>query len=146
MRLEVEKILNNLKGDLFAVQLREPGFDVRGWIFMGRKTEGNRLSIEGILRDAEIDGFEGENGVYTCDDGRVLEIRSIVPDACIVHNGISRRADSIDFIWDGVDMRKQPLRFIQFIDELRELDYTDSVLATRDLISALEKGEDAVIG
>lgn len=146
MRFEAEKILKNLKGDLFAVQLREPSFDVRGWIFMGRKTEGNRLSIEGILRDAEIDGFEGENGVYTCDDGRVLEIRSIVPDACIVYDGISRRADSIDFIWDGIDLRKQPLRFIQLLDERMELDYTDSTLATRDLISALEKGEDAVIG
>lgn len=146
MRLEAEKILKNLKGDLFAVQLREPNFDVRGWIFMGRQAEGNRLSIEGILCDAEIDGFEGENGVYTCDDGRVLEIRSIVPDACIVHGGISRRADHIDFIWDGVDMRKQPLRFIQLLDERMELDYTDSTLATRDLISALEKGEDAVIG
>lgn len=146
MILETEKILNNLKGDLFAVQLREPSFDVRGWIFMGRKAEGNRLSIEGILRDAEIDGFEGENGVYSCDDGRTLEIRSIVPNACIVHDGIPRRADHIDFIWNGIDMRKQPLRFIQFLDEKRELDYTDSVLATRDLISALEKGEDAVIG
>lgn len=145
MRFEAEKILKNLKGDLFAVQLREPNFDVRGWIFMGRKMEGNRLSIEGILRDAEIDGFEGENGVYTCDDGRVLEIRSIVPDACIVHNGISRRADSIDFIWDGIDMLKRPLRFIQLLDERMELDYTDSTLATRDLISALEKGEDAVV-
>lgn len=146
MRLEAEKILKNIKGDLFAVQLWEPGFNVNGWVFMGRQAEGNRLSIEGILRDAEIDGFEGENGVYTCDDGRVLEIRSIVPDACIVHGGIFRRADHIDFIWDGVDMRKRPLRFIQFLGENRELDYTDSTLATCDLISALEKGEDAVIG
>ena len=146
MRLEAEKILNNLKGDLFAVQLRGPGFDVHGWVFVGRRAEGNRLSIEGILRDAEIDEFEGENGVYSCDDGRTLEIRSIVPDACIVHGGISRRADHIDFIWDGVDMRKQSLKFIQFLDERRELDYTGSALATRDLISALEKGEDAMIG